>query len=275
VPIPNFVQVKEYLFSLPGEFFYFPLALAILGLFVIIFRIIQKGELPFDKKMLHGSFLLSFLLSSVFFLSLMNIEFKGLGIFVARRFYIMPNLILAIFMCEGIRFFLKWKIDRTSSWSKISLIALSVLIFIPLNYPNVNLRNDTIIQDYCINALKGVEKNSLILGCTDAHIGAFLYIKEVLGIRRDVQHMTPGMLGLDWCHKLLIENAPDIKLAEKYRKNKLEEFIQDNIDRSHIYITDFFPLSLEKKNGIFIPPEYLSGSFLLTRNHSLFKKWRE
>ncbi|MDO9463872.1 MAG: DUF2723 domain-containing protein [bacterium] len=253
VPVPNFVQVKEYLFSLPGEFFYFPLALAVLGLFVTIFKLIRKRKWSFDKKMLYGSFLLSFLLSSVFFLSLMNVEFRGLSIFVVRRFYIMPNLILVIFMCEGIRFFLKWKRENISAWSKISLIALSVLIFIPLNYPKVNLRNDTIIQDYCINALKGVEKNGLILGSTDTHIGAFLYIKEVLEIRRDVQHMTTGMLGLDWCHKRLLSNVPNIKLAEKYRKNKVEEFIQANIDRFSIYITDFFHPSFREEKWKFYP----------------------
>jgi len=253
VPIPNFVQVKEYLFSLPVEFFYFPFALAIVGLFVIFFRLIQKRKWSFDKKMLYGSFLLSLLLSSVFFLSLMNIEFQGLGIFVVRRFYIMPNLILAIFMCEGIHFFLKWKKERISFWSKISLIVLSVLISIPLNYPKVNLRNDTIIQDYCINALKGVEKNSLILGGTDTHIGAFLYIKEVLEIRRDVQHITPGMLGLDWCYKKLVSNVPNIKLAKKYRKNKVEEFIQANIDRFPIYITDFFSSQFREEKWHFYP----------------------
>jgi len=233
-----FTYPSKYFLNLPKEFFFLPFIGGVLGLALSARMFFQKKtEEPL--RLFYAVLGTSFLLSSLFFMSRFNLP-NWAETLIAQRFYILPNFLFTLFLALGLNFLLN-KGKRVAQYSKLVII-ISVITFLPLNYTQANYRTDTIIEDYVLNALKGVEKEAWIFGEGDTHFYSFLYAKQTLKFREDVQYVDINLLPNKWYMRRLKRLNPEIKFPQEELSyhDFVIKFMEVNMLERPVYIANFF-----------------------------------
>jgi hypothetical protein len=141
------------------------------------------------------------LLAGPCFMLLFNIDPVGIGGQVTRRFFILPNTLLAICLGVGLAAVdLAWLqrrvagragLWRGAAWGVVGLAAM-------LSYGRADVSKAYTIEDYGRNALSVAERGALILGAGDVRTFSTLYAQQELKVRPDVHYVDVHMLLYPW-----------------------------------------------------------------------------
>lgn len=218
----------------------------IVALFGVLF-LVKNGT-----RILSISLLLIYMCCSFIFFALANLPNTNplfLGVF--ERFYMLPNLFLALFIGFGVYALHQWTRGR-KLWAYLlnGGILFSVLISLMYNYSQLNKYTNPIIHNYGINVLKSVEPNALILTHGDINSNTLDNVQLVYKLRPDLVILDQEKLTYPWYCKQMRKNYPEITIPFfRYdgQKGKLIHLIEANIHTHSIYL-----LGLPKEESIFL-----------------------
>ena len=253
-------QLNHFFTILPEEFFA-GLALALIGLFVSIFK---------AKKLFF------FMLITFAFAVLYSINYD---IYDIDSYFLLAFIMLSFFSAFGVLKILEMK----SLPKNYAVIIVSVLLAVQFyfNFINVNQSGIYTFEDYTKATLNGVPENSIIFSYQwDYFISASNYYQFVEDDRRDVTVIDKELLRRSWYYNQLNTRDPKVldgvrnevaqflvalqpfERDEKFDANRLEglyrsimtNLISTNIDKRDYFIGPEL-IDQEMKRGEFRIPE--------------------
>lgn len=169
-----------------------------------IYFIISKRDEVFKEKnkILIIVFCIIAYLLTFFFSGVMSLD--GFGESIFERFLIHPFLIFVFLILLLINKSFK-KIPR--------LIFLLVVINIGVNFfqnlNSNNFSNNTVVEDFIVNNFKILPRDSVLYTSGDTWGFSSYYVREVLGLRRDVHHFF-NSLDFKWYSEKVKRSYPDM-----------------------------------------------------------------
>ncbi len=154
-------------------------------------------------------------------------------------------------------------------------LALTLLVNagvnIILNYQVLNFRKNTTIEDYLLNGLRSLPKNSVVFTVGDTKGFGVYYLRDVKKVRRDLIQIH-NTFGFDWAVDKFYAHYPgviiyDPKIKQNVVNKKYRFFtnrISGNVPRDHMvsYYGLWFEISLSD------PKAYVRYQCEVTRNFS-------
>ena len=121
----------------------------------------------------------------------------GLSALVVKRFHLLPLVIATVIGALGLDVLLRAR-SRALEAAVIGLVATVVGIRTASTLPEVQAHQTPTLERYLRNVLGFAPKGSIILVSSDDLVGGFLYTRCALGVRPDVEVITPRLLLADW-----------------------------------------------------------------------------
>lgn len=223
-------QVQRYLTALPREFLYLHAALGALGFAAALRRARGQGL----------ALLFTFLLCGVLFPSLINLPLDGVGPATAARFHLLPNLWFAVAiayaLAEAVRI-----LPRPAALA-LALAPLAASAALNVNQ-GVNWRADPTIERFLRAALEGAAPRAVILGRGDLYGFGYRYVRDALGVRRDVRYLDVNLLRLRWYHDRARREVPELQLPYDPETTYVRLLAEQLAARAPTYVTaDLAPL---------------------------------
>lgn len=183
------VQVVNYFRFLLEDFGVIGMALSLVGLIWSYFKLRRWAIFC----------LLGFLFSGPLFLTYANFpirEGSGTVLEIVERFYLLPNIFLAMLMGTAV-FFLQKEFQKTFALRYLifpSVLLYSVFLFFN-HLPAINQRGNFLDAQYGRNILVALPPRSLLIMGGDIPIFSVIYAHYVEGYRADVTVVTPVDFG--------------------------------------------------------------------------------
>lgn len=173
------------------------------------------GWLKYKKAML--AILSGFLLSSVVFLSYANFpyrEFSGTGLEILERFYLLPNLFLVLLIGLALVAIFDWaKNIPVLRFLFGPLVAFYILLLFANHYSLTNQAGNFLAKDFARNILESAKPNSLIILQGDIPTFTVFYDRYILGIRPDIEFLTPNQVSRYNRYRYLKYVRPELNLT--------------------------------------------------------------
>jgi hypothetical protein len=236
---------KDYIEGLIGEF---TGVLALLGIWGS--RRFVEGEHSGLGLVLAACWLLC----GVGFFAAFNLPAEGFWEVVSARFWLVPNVIFALWVAVGTSAFLRLEIWRQPSVPAF-LLGICLSVHAAIAAQRAPHHNSTWLEDYLHNSLQVVEQDAVIFGTGDSRLFGMLYVQEVQGLRPDVSYVAAGLLGQSWYRNRLLDRAPGLEL-----EGGLAERIRANLTERPVYLSiRLYTPELSQK----IPPAWPVGAVLM------------
>jgi hypothetical protein len=181
-----------------------------------------------------------------------DVATSGLGLVVAARFHILPNVLLAALAGLGVA----WAQGRGWRWLGPAL-ATAALASALLHGARGSHARWTVLEDYVVNALEATEPNALLLVDSDNMFGGALYAQTVLGVRPDVVVLLPELLERRWYRAHVRARHPDFESASLYPYVPVPSLVANSLLVRPVYVT--FPLASRQP----LPPTHPESGVLL------------
>jgi hypothetical protein len=134
----------------------------------------------------------SFVLAGPFFVARFNLPPNGLATHIAERFHLLPLALSAVMLGAALDGLFARLPYRPHVLGAIFLArALTA-------YPAVAEHHRPTVDNYVRNVLALAPPRSVILHSGDDRVGGFMYARCALGLRPDVEAVTPVLLLTDW-----------------------------------------------------------------------------
>ncbi|MBI5207801.1 MAG: DUF2723 domain-containing protein [Candidatus Firestonebacteria bacterium] len=201
--INSFNQVWNYILSLSAQF---SPVIVIIGILSIIFIINNK----------RLALLLSFILSGVFVILLLNIPLKPRELFDIEVFYIPSYALFSLFAGGSITWIEKYNKVNYKKYI-IIFVVLAVSSFqIFYNFQSQNRSYNNFTYNYGLNILNTIRKDGLVFAEKDSIASSLSFLMLVENRRKDVIFYNPAL-------QIIRNLYPSTKDEnEKYIKNKIE-----------------------------------------------------
>ncbi len=245
------------------------------SILLIAFLFFRGGKKLFsDKKNLVTCVVL---ILSFVFTSMGNIVPEQVGEEVLKRFHVMPLVILAsltVYILQLIEFRRRDKII-------LSVFMLCTCIYQSYHLKDfLNLRNDSIIEDYSRNLFEGALKNgpALISANSDTAFFGIRYVSAFSGniLKQNIAVITPEMFFHPWFNDKVKLQLPDFNLSntekvyQQKRLNIVEDIIRPNLKMHNFLMTSTY------KHGTWFQLVFLPlGRLLKEGNGTSFDKANE
>jgi hypothetical protein len=180
-----FALAKSLLFDLFGA----PLIL-LLALGIILTR------RPRPRFGAHGALVASLVLAGPVFVARFNLPSKGIATHITERFHLLPLALSAVLLALALDVVLARVALATQHVAAAGAVLFVVRTVI--SYPDVREHHRPTIDLYVRNALRIALPHAIVLHSGDDRVGAFLYARWALGLRPDVEAITPVLLLTDW-----------------------------------------------------------------------------
>ncbi len=190
--------------TLVSDLFGAPLLL-LLGL-AAFFRTRDRSR-PLTAWGAHAALVASVVLAGPVFVSRFNLATHGLASKVTERFHLLPLALTSVLVAMSLDACLeaaagrdRRRIERGTRAVAAGAIVV-VLLRAGLSYPAVREHQRPTTDDYLHDVLAMVPERSIILATGDDLTGGFMYTRCALGLRPDVEAITPVLLLNDWYPK--------------------------------------------------------------------------
>jgi hypothetical protein len=209
---------KNYLNVFSNLKFYvsdFWLQMLIVGGLVSVLAFWQtlRGSLrqdPFSRLLLW-----SFLMYVIGFHTMANMDMSNRLFYdVQSRFWLLPNLILALFFAAG----LKWLFGRCPQWAtqlRVLTVVLVLGLQIGVHYEREDHSRNTVFYDLGKGLLDGMPKGALAFQRGDVYVNAIRYLQSVENYRTDVMSIPFDLLWWPWTRGVVEANFPGLKFPGK------------------------------------------------------------
>jgi hypothetical protein len=160
-------------------------------LLMILVALREKANLELASRPLFWS--ASFLLS-LFFLWQANVSPVGMGEDVLRRFHVMPLVQIAL-----LSVFL-WRQGQSRARVPLILVIAAALVLLYRALPLLDLRRDSVFEDYAANLLRQAEarRPAIVIADNDNVYFGVRYLQDVSGIGAEVQVISPSLFFHPW-----------------------------------------------------------------------------
>jgi hypothetical protein len=212
---------RDYLMGLSFEF---TGPLALLGIWGA--RSLMEGE----HSGIGSALALCWLVCGVGFFAAFNLPAEGFWEVIAARFWLVPNVIFALWVGVGAAAFLRLELWQRRSLPVFLLVAC-LGVHTALAGQKAPHHQAHWLEDYVHNSLDTVEENAVIFGTGDSRLFGMLYAQEVQEMRPDVSYVASGLLGQPWYRQRLLEGAPELVL-----QGELSERIRANLGKRPVYL---------------------------------------
>ena len=196
--------------------------------------------------------LASLVLAGGVFLARFDVLTAGLGMVVATRFHILPNVLVAALAGLGVAWAQARRLPGLGA-----AVAVGALASALLHGAYGSHARWTVLEDYVLNVLEAVEPNALLLVESDNMFGGTLYAQEVLGERPDVVVLLPALLERRWYREHVRARHPDFEPASLYPGVPVPALVANSLPVRPVYAT--FPLAARHP----LPPVHPESGLLL------------
>lgn len=139
---------------------------------------------------------LTFALSGPCFVAIFNIAPRGVGALTVERFYLLPAALACVLSAVALERLIPRIEQRVTTAAAISAMVLTAGF--ALGSADVSEDHRPTVDNYLRNTLNAAPPRAVILGSGDQKFAGFLYARLVLGLRTDVDFITPEMLYGPW-----------------------------------------------------------------------------
>jgi hypothetical protein len=184
-------QFSYFVTSFPKEFFYFPLIVAVFGIFHVF-------------KCQRKLFYFTFLLFAFNVLYAINYDIHDID-----SYFILAYIVSAIWIAFGISFF----IQKFKNMNLQAALASLLIAVIPLfaNYSGNDESRNFYVRDYTENVFKSAKQNSLIISTQwDFFVSAAIYFQFVKGERPDIVIIDKELLRRVWYLRHVRIHYPEV-----------------------------------------------------------------
>ncbi len=214
--------------------------LAVLG---VVAAALSARTIPRRRAGRHAevdaaALLASLVLCMVFF-ALMNLRPEGLAAHVVARFYLLPDLLLTVFLAAGIEMVLRARAAVRPFVRPFTAGAASILCV--MNVGEATWADDYAVEDYVLNALESVPPRSVIVG-TGELVFAFLAAQEAYAHRSDVVYIDLHLLRYRWYHERVSEALPALDVPYDPERTPVRAILTALLERHPVYITEIAEL---------------------------------
>lgn len=227
-----------YLKSLTVQAMYIGWAFLIPGIYSA-----WKSKDPFMKKIFFLCLGIPFSYL-IFFHSLANLPFvDGASLYkdIVSRFWIMPDLLVFLFVGIGFAFLIKhYKVNR--KWA-ISAAIVLVVLQVGVNFKKENARNNYSFAEFGKNLLKPLPKDAVFFTLGDINTNAVRYVQQCENYRTDVKVLDRSLMSYPWLKRIQQKHYPDIHLpGVAYNPRhplgyNFKKLFDSNFDQHKIYMT--------------------------------------
>ena len=168
---------------------------------------------------------------------------------VLSRFWIMPQLIVAMVSAIGLDEIARWR----EGWLRRPLLALSfalVLLLPLLRYQSVDVSGDEVMERFAQADFAAMPAGSIALVRDDLSF-PLSYLKACEGVRPDVRLINRAFLTREWGRIKVSRAYSDVvlpsglytyqKIGGEEHTYDLTDFLESNIDRHPIFLHEFAP----------------------------------
>jgi len=187
-------QFKYFLSSLPGEFAYVGLVLAIVG----VITMLTRGS----RKLLLAMFIL-FITCVLYSI---NYDIHDID-----SYFLLAYLIVALWAGAGLMRICQSLMPPSGRGKVVAGVLLIVVSFIPLafHFDERDESGNYLVEDYTRDMLSSVEPHALVLSFQwDYWVSSSYYYQYVRGLRRDVAVIDKELLRRSWYLKELEQRYP-------------------------------------------------------------------
>ncbi|MGE3802403.1 MAG: DUF2723 domain-containing protein [Candidatus Kapaibacterium sp.] len=187
-------QLGWYFSTLPSEFIYIGLALALVGV-VLLFR----------KSLSFGIFTLLLFLSCLLYSGTYAIK-------EIEPYFMVATLTVGIWAMFGL-----WEVgERFGRMSGVGLGLLSVILAGVLHYGKVDQSDNTMVEDLARNILEPLPQKAVLFTTRwDIFLAGTMYLQYAEGVRSDVSVVNVDMLHDRVYLSQVLEENPEFKLVNK------------------------------------------------------------
>lgn len=162
----------------------------------------QRTQEEKPSALAWGLLLLTWLGCGAGFISLFNIDPRGVGLHVVERFHILPTLLLCLPLARG----LSWLVDQGPELAArlrrpIMLVALPLLLALTgasLSLDGVRRGHSPAVELYLRNTLLSLPQGAVLISNGDHRFFGFSHMQEVHELRPDVLCLDWSMLAYGW-----------------------------------------------------------------------------
>jgi len=138
----------------------------------------------------------SFLLSGPVFASVSGAGEGPSADAIARRFQLLPGLLLTVPFALGIDPLVR----RATPLVRGVALASVLLGSIALGLPEIERERRPMLENYLVDTLRTAPRGAVVIGSGDEQVFGFLYVQLAIGLRQDVVFLSPIMLHYPWYH---------------------------------------------------------------------------
>ena len=142
----------------------------------------------------------SFLLAGPLFVGAFDLPFDGVATNIARRFYLLPELLVALMSAIALES-LSLPLANRERWI-VGVVAAVASLDVVVGLGAVREHNRPSVALYIENALRAAPPNAILVGTGDQRWGGFLYARYALHERPDVFFLAPRILPQAWYRRL-------------------------------------------------------------------------
>lgn len=188
----------------------------------IIFINKQIRQTIINNKKLFILIFLSFLLSGIFFTLLFRLPLSSFSIYISKRFFALPTILLAFPLFIFLNYFKK----------KYLFVISSIFITVNIFINTVNYCPNTLLKKHIQNIYSICEYNSILICKNDIDYVTGLQIQYTNNNPKNIIPVYCGLLGMEWYYERV---SKKLKLSKKV--NSLNELILQ-IKNGNIYILE-------------------------------------
>jgi hypothetical protein len=142
----------------------------------------------------------SFLLAGPLFIGAFDLPLDGVATNIARRFYLLPELLVALMSAMALES-LSLPLVNRERWI-VGVVAAVASLDVVVGLGAVREHDRPSVALYIENALRAAPPNAILVGTGDQRWGGFLYARYALHERPDVFFLAPRILPQAWYRRL-------------------------------------------------------------------------
>jgi hypothetical protein len=144
--------------------------------------------------------LLLFLAALTLFFARVNTPVVPLYVGISQAFYLLPQLVLALFGGLGLAALLGWSVrfHPRAPVAIAAIVAIATAAILPARWREFDMSRNTFTRDFGANLMAGMPEGALVLSDGDLFRNSFHYQQACLGRRPDLTLVEQNMMLLEW-----------------------------------------------------------------------------
>jgi len=193
-----------------------------------------KGQLRHDR--FARLLIWGFITYVVVFHTLANMDLSNRLFYdVQSRFWLLPNIILALFLAAGLKLLIaRW--PERSHFARWGIVGVVLIAQVGIHYEREDHSKNTVFYDLGKGLLDGMPQGALAFMRGDVYVNSVRYMQSVEGYRTDVISIPFDLLWWPWMRGVVETHYPKVRFPGKvyrYTRTNLGEFT----------LRDFFELN--------------------------------